>query len=39
MGGGVTIVESLLLSRNAIGFDLNPMSEFITREQIKKLVI
>lgn len=35
MGGGVTIVESLLLSRNAIGFDLNPMSEFITREQIK----
>lgn len=35
VGGGVTVVESILLNRNAIGIDLNPMSIFITREQIK----
>lgn len=35
MGGGVTILESLKLNRNVIGFDLNPLSKFIVSNMVK----
>lgn len=37
MGGGVTILESLKLNRNVIGFDLNPLSKFIVSNMVKSV--
>ena len=37
MGGGVTIYEGLKLDRKTIGFDINPLSVFITKNMIKKV--
>ena len=34
LGSGVTALESIILRRNFIGFDLNPMSIFITENTI-----
>ncbi len=34
-GSGTTIIESLILKRRAIGFDLNPMSKFLTETTIE----
>ena len=39
MGGGVTVIESLRLKRKAIGIDLNPLADFITRMESSPLSI
>jgi SAM-dependent methyltransferase len=33
-GGGVTVVESLLLRRRVVGIDINPMATFITAREV-----
>ncbi|WEZ16745.1 DNA methyltransferase [Bacillus safensis] len=38
-GGGVTVFESLALSRKVIGVDLNPLATFITEMQVKYVPI
>jgi len=35
MGGGVTVVEALRARRKIIGVDLNPISYFITKNEVK----
>jgi len=37
MGGGTTLVESKLLGRNAIGFDISSLANFITNVKISTL--
>ena len=37
MGSGITVIESNLLERKAIGIDLNPLSKFIVDVTLKKL--
>ena len=37
MGGGVTIVEATIQERRAIGYDINPLSTFITKMEISDL--
>ena len=37
-GGGVTVYEGLKLNRRVIGCDLNPLSIFIVKNMVKKLV-
>lgn len=37
-GGGVTIYEGIKLNRKVIGYDLNPLSIFITKNMIKKSI-
>tara|TARA_A100000164_G_scaffold378715_1_gene421040 strand:+ start:2935 stop:4530 length:1596 start_codon:yes stop_codon:yes gene_type:complete len=39
MGSGVTIIESVKISRSAVGIDLNPLSIFITKNTLKKIDI
>ncbi len=39
MGSGVTIIESVKLSRSAMGIDLNPLSIFITKNTLSKIDI
>jgi len=34
-GGGVTLVEGILLKRRVIGFDLNPLASFITKMELE----
>jgi len=36
-GGGVTVVEGLLLSRKVIGVDINPLATFVTEMEILPL--
>lgn len=36
-GGGVTVVESLILRRKVIGVDINPLATYITEMEIKQL--
>lgn len=38
-GGGVTIVEGLLLKRKVIGVDINPLATFVTEMEIEPLDI
>lgn len=38
-GGGVTVVEGLLLKRKVIGVDINPLATFVTEMQIRPLSI
>lgn len=35
MGGGVTVVEALRARRKVVGVDINPLSVFITRNEVK----
>jgi putative DNA methylase len=39
MGGGVIVVESLRARRKVVGIDLNPMSYFITKTEVKPIVL
>lgn len=36
-GGGVTVVEGLMLKRKVIGIDINPLATFITEMEIEPL--
>jgi len=36
-GGGVTLVEGVIQNRRVIGFDINPLSTFITRMELSNL--
>lgn len=38
-GGGVTVVEGLLLKRKVIGVDINPLATFVTEMEIEPLSI
>jgi putative DNA methylase len=38
-GGGVTVVEGLLLKRKVIGVDINPLATFVTEMEIASLSI
>jgi len=38
-GGGVTVVEGLLLNRKVIGVDINPLATFVTEMEVKPLDI
>lgn len=37
-GGGVTIYEGIKLNRKVVGFDLNPLSIFVTKNMIEKSI-
>jgi putative DNA methylase len=39
MGGGVVVVESLRARRKVVGVDLNPMSYFVTKTEVKPVVL
>ena len=36
-GSGISVIESIILGRKAIGIDLNPSAIFITKQMIKKI--
>jgi len=38
-GGGVTVVESLILRRKVIGVDINPLATYITEKEVSPLNI
>jgi len=38
-GGGVTVVEGLLLKRKVVGIDINPLATFVTEMEIEPLDI
>ena len=38
-GSGISVIESIMTGRKVIGFDINPMSIFITKETLQKIDI